>query len=97
MHLCATLPQRAGGTVETREPAKGSVHRAAETAGPARRVCGRVDRRAGRRVDEVGTDVATLDLAILDGLAERPLQEHAEVYDQVHVQLQEALREIDDA
>ena len=44
-----------------------------------------------------GIDAATLDLSILDGLAGRPLQEHAEVYDQVHVQLQGALREIDDA
>lgn len=46
---------------------------------------------------EDSTDGATLDLAVLDGLAERPLQEHVEVYDQVHVQLQGALREIDDA
>ncbi len=60
-----------------------------------------VDESTGGPADgstQVGTpDVATLDLAILDGLAGRPLQEHAEVYNQVHVQLQEALREIDDA
>jgi hypothetical protein len=55
---------------------------------------------AGAAVDGAVRDAidgATLDLAILDGLAERPLQEHVEVYDQVHVQLQGALREIDDA
>lgn len=58
---------------------------------------GTVDRAAEVTNDVTDANGAALDLAILDGLAERPLQEHAEVYDQVHVQLQGALREIDDA
>ena len=37
------------------------------------------------------------DLAVLDGLDERPPHEHAAVYERVHAQLQNALSEIDDA
>jgi hypothetical protein len=37
------------------------------------------------------------DLDALDGLAERPVHEHAAVYERVHAQLQDALSEIDDA
>jgi hypothetical protein len=36
-------------------------------------------------------------LAVLDQLADRPLQEHAEVYQRVHADLQAALAEIDGA
>lgn len=40
-------------------------------------------------------DVA--DLAVLDELAQRPLDEHAAVYERLHAQLQTALNEIDNA
>jgi hypothetical protein len=36
-------------------------------------------------------------LAVLDGLAERPLHEHAEAYHGLHTDLQAALAEIDGA
>ena len=36
-------------------------------------------------------------LAVLDGLAERPLHEHAEVYHGLHADLQAALADIDGA
>lgn len=51
----------------------------------------------GRRVDEGAVAAVVPDLAVLDGLAERPPHEHAAVYEQVHTQLQSALSEIDDA
>ena len=35
-------------------------------------------------------------LALLDGVADRPLTEHADRFDQVHTGLQAALAEIDD-
>jgi hypothetical protein len=37
------------------------------------------------------------DLSVLDQLAERPLDEHAAVYERLHTQLQGALNEIDNA
>ena len=64
--------------------------------GPVERTAEATDDATNEAADDA-TDGAALDLAVLDGLAERSLQEHAEVYDQVHVQLQGALREIDDA
>jgi hypothetical protein len=36
-------------------------------------------------------------LAVLDGLPDRPLPEHAEVYQSLHADLQAALAEIDGA
>ncbi|MFI5038800.1 MAG: hypothetical protein ACHQCG_02560 [Solirubrobacterales bacterium] len=39
----------------------------------------------------------TRAIASLDGLAERPLAEHPDVYQQVHEALQGALADIDDA
>jgi hypothetical protein len=39
----------------------------------------------------------TSRLAVLDELADRPLQEHAEVYQSLHADLQAALAEIDGA
>jgi len=51
----------------------------------------------GRRADEGTVEAVVPDLAVLDGLAERPPHEHAAVYEQVHAQLQSALSEIDDA
>ena len=39
----------------------------------------------------------TRAIAQLDGLAERPLAEHPDVYQQVHEALQGALADIDDA
>lgn len=46
-----------------------------------------------------GTDaVAALkDTAVLDGIEERPLAEHADVYEALHEQLRAALAEIDNA
>lgn len=35
--------------------------------------------------------------ALLDGLGERPLHEHADAYDGIHADLQAALAEIDSA
>jgi hypothetical protein len=42
-------------------------------------------------------DAAAPDLAMLDTLPERPLHEHAAVYEALHGQLQAALNQIDEA
>jgi hypothetical protein len=56
------------------------------------------------RADDASPDAATSTelgwagrLAVLDELPDRPLQEHAEVYQGLHADLQAALAEIDGA
>jgi hypothetical protein len=44
-----------------------------------------------------GADPLPTRLDVLDGLAERPLDEHAAVYQGLHADLQAALAEIDSA
>jgi hypothetical protein len=51
-------------------------------------------RRDGTRRRQAGW---TGRLAVLDGLPDRPLPEHAEVYQSLHADLQAALAEIDGA
>jgi hypothetical protein len=49
--------------------------------------------------DSSGEDASTAwpHLAVLDTLTERPLHEHAAIYDALHGQLQAALNQIDEA
>lgn len=56
---------------------------------------GQVD--AADNTDQVGPADGTGLLAGLDRLPDRPLHEHAAVYEQVHSRLQAALSEIDSA
>lgn len=53
------------------------------------------DAENGRSASADRPAAADLDLTALDGLADRPLAEHAAVYDALHAQLQGALNEID--
>ena len=49
------------------------------------------------RPETAETQIDRDHLAALQGIAERPLDEHADLYTQVHAGLQSALTDLDDA